>query len=221
MKRMNLETKKKFRIFLWVVIVILLGVGAFGFGTFKPNNYIIDKITERVELEQSKIAVKLGLHEHEFVYTDRAGFVLAVRKCVNYINFTTPHSLRVPSLLVEAQAGLESGWGTSRFAIEGNALFGVRTWDPKLPQIKPKDNPKAVWGVKVYKTKCQSIKDYVDLLNSHPAYKDFRELREEMVIAGIYNYDDLIDTLTLFSTNPNYTTLLKATVNKLKVITAN
>ena len=42
MKRMNLETKKKFRIFLWVVIVILLGVGAFGFGTFKPNNYIID-----------------------------------------------------------------------------------------------------------------------------------------------------------------------------------
>ena len=221
MKRMNLETKKKFRIFLWVVIVILLGVGAFGFGTFKPNNYIIDKITERVELEQSKIAVKLGLHEPEFVYTDRAGFVLAVRKCVNYINFTTPHSLRVPSLLVEAQAGLESGWGTSRFAIEGNALFGVRTWDPKLPQIKPKDNPKAVWGVKVYKTKCQSIKDYVDLLNSHPAYKDFIELREEMVIAGIYNYDDLIDTLTLFSTNPNYTTLLKATVNKLKVITAN
>ena len=75
MKRMNLETKKKFRIFLWVVIVILLGVGAFGFGTFKPNNYIIDKITERVELEQSKIAVKLGLHEPEFVYTDRAGFV--------------------------------------------------------------------------------------------------------------------------------------------------
>lgn len=221
MKRMNLETKKKFRIFLWVVIVILLGVGAFGFGTFKPNNYIIDKITERVELEQSKIAVKLGLHEPEFVYTDQSSFVLAVRKCVNYINFTTPHSLRVPSLLVEAQAGLESGWGTSRFAIEGNALFGVRTWDPKLPQIKPKDNPKAVWGVKVYKTKCQSIQDYVDLLNSHPAYKDFREQREEMVIAGIYNYDELIDTLTLFSTNPNYTTLLKATVNKLKVITAN
>ena len=79
MKRMNLETKKKFRIFLWVVIVILLGVGAFGFGTFKTNNYIIDKITERVELEQSKIAVKLGLHETEFVYTHRAGFVLAVR----------------------------------------------------------------------------------------------------------------------------------------------
>jgi Bax protein len=107
------------------------------------------------------------------------------------------------------------------FWIEGNALFGVRTWDPKLPQIKPKDNPKAVWGVKVYKTKCQSIQDYVDLLNSHPAYKDFRELREEMVIAGIFNYDKLIDTLDLFSTNPEYTTLLKATVQKLKVITAN
>ena len=221
MKRMKLKDNKKFKIFIGVILIILLGIGSFGFGTFKPNNYIIDKITERVELEQSKIAVKLGLHEPEFVYTDQQSFILAVRKCVNYINFTTPHSLRIPSLLIEAQAGLESGWGTSRFAIEGNALFGVRTWDPKLPQIKPKDNPKAVWGVKVYKTKCQSIQDYVDLLNSHPAYKDFRELREEMVIAGIYNYEKLIDTLTLFSTNPNYTTLLKATVNKLKVITAN
>jgi hypothetical protein len=42
-----------------------------------------------------------------------------------------------------------------------------------------------------------------------------------MVIAGIFNYDKLIDTLDLFSTNPEYTTLLKATVQKLKVITAN
>ena len=221
MKRMKLKDNKKFKIFIGVILIILLGIGSFGFGTFKPNSYILDKITERIEIQQSKIAVTLGLHEPEFVYTDQTSFILAVRKCVNYINFTTPHSLRVPSLLVEAQAGLESGWGTSRFALEGNALFGVRTWDPKLPQMKPKDNPKAVWGVKVYKSKCQSIQDYVNLLNRHPAYKDFREQREEMVMAGIYNYEKLIDTLTLFSTNPNYTTLLKATVNKLKVITAN
>ena len=218
---MKLKDNKKFRIFIGLLLIILLGVIAFGWGTFKPNKYIIDKITERIEIQQSKIAIKLGLHEPEFVYTDKKSFVSAVRKCVNYINFTTPHGLRVPSLIIEAQAGLESGWGTSRFAIEGNALFGVRTWDPKIPQIKPKDIPNADFGVKVYKTKCLSIRDYVDLLNSHPAYKDFRNLRMDMVDAGIFDYDKLIDTLDLFSTNPDYTKLLKATVKKLKVITAN
>ena len=219
MKRMIKNDKVKY--FIGVLIIIVLCIGSFGIGTFKPNYYIIDKITERVEIEQSKIAIKLGLHEPEFVYTDKKSFVSAVRKCVNYINFTTPHGLRVPSLIIEAQAGLESGWGTSRFAIEGNALFGVRTWDPKIPQIKPKDIPNADFGVKVYKTKCLSIRDYVDLLNSHPAYKDFRNLRMDMVDAGIFDYDKLIDTLDLFSTNPDYTKLLKATVKKLKVITAN
>ena len=128
----------KVKYFIGVLIIIVLCIGSFGIGTFKPNYYIIDKITERVEIEQSKIAIKLGLHEPEFVYTDKKSFVSAVRKCVNYINFTTPHGLRVPSLIIEAQAGLDSGWGTSRFAIEGNALFGVRTWDPKIPHIKPK-----------------------------------------------------------------------------------
>ena len=43
----------------------------------------------------------------------------------------------------------------------------------------------------------------------------------DMVDAGIYDYNKLIDTLDLFSTNPDYTKLLKATVEKLKVITAN
>ena len=59
------------------------------------------------------------------------------------------------------------------------------------------------------------------MLNSHPAYEDFRNLRMDMVDAGIYDYNKLIDTLDLFSTNPDYTKLLKATVEKLKVITAN
>ena len=219
MKKIFKSNKLKY--FIWILIAISSCIISFGFGTFKPNYYIIDKITERVEIEQSRIAVKLGLHEPEFVYTDKKSFVEAVRKCVNYINFTTPHSQRVPSLIIEAQAGLESGWGTSRFAIEGNALFGVRTWDPKVPQIKPKDIPNADCGVTVYKTKCLSIQDYVDLLNSHPAYEDFRNLRMDMVDAGIYDYNKLIDTLDLFSTNPDYTKLLKATVEKLKVITAN
>jgi uncharacterized FlgJ-related protein len=215
MKRMFKNTKVKYLIFFLAVLV--LSIVSFGVGTFKPNYFILNKITERIELEQSKTAIKLGLHEPEFVYNSKKTFTEAVRQCVQYLNFTTPHSLRIPSLLVEAQAGLESGWGTSRFAIEGNALFGVRTWNPKLPQMKPKDNPNAIWGVKVYKSKCQSIEDYIDLLNTHSAYEEFRILREEMMEDRSYDFNALVDTLDLFSTNPDYTNLLKSTIKQLQV----
>ena len=215
MKKMFKNNKVKYVI--WFLAVLVLSAVSFGIGTFKPNYYILNKITERIELEQSKTAIELGLHEPEFIYTDKKTFIDAVRQCVHYLNFTTPHSQRIPSLLVEAQAGLESGWGTSRFAIEGNALFGVRTWNSKLPQMKPKDNPKAVWGVKVYKTKCQSIQGYIRLLNTHSAYEKFRIVRAEMIEDKLYNFDTLVDTLTLFSTNPDYTKLLKSTIKKLQV----
>ena len=81
--------------------------------------------------------------------------------------------------------------------------------------MKPKDNPNAIWGVKVYKSKCQSIEDYIDLLNTHSAYEEFRILREEMMEDRSYDFNALVDTLDLFSTNPDYTNLLKSTIKKL------
>ena len=37
--------------------------------------------------------------------------------------------------MIVVQAALETGWGTSRFAVEGNNLFGIRTWDKKVPHM--------------------------------------------------------------------------------------
>ena len=50
-----------------------------------------------------------------------------MHKCIDYINFTTPRMNRVPYEMIVGQAALETGWGTSRFATEGNNLFGIRT----------------------------------------------------------------------------------------------
>ena len=50
-----------------------------------------------------------------------------MHKCIDYINFTLPHSKRVPFEMIIGQAALESGWGSSRFAKEAKNLFGIRT----------------------------------------------------------------------------------------------
>ena len=50
-------------------------------------------------------------------------------------------------------AVLETGYGKSRFALEGNNLFGIRTWSKDVPTKKAKGNPDAEWGVKAYPTK--------------------------------------------------------------------
>jgi len=124
---------------------------------------------------------------------------------------------RVPTSIIIAMAGVESGWGTSRFATEGNALFGVRTWDKNTPRMKAKGNPDARWGVKKYKTKCQSVKDMIAILNRHPAYKEFRVEREKQLDDGNWNYRRLMVRMNAWSTNPDYhEIILQAVVdNKL------
>ena len=82
----------------------------------------------------------------------------------------------VPISLAIAQAAKETGWGTSRFAIEGNALFGQWTWsgDGIKPAAVDKDAKHKVARFKVLKA---SVKAYQRNLNTHPSYKKFRKER--------------------------------------------
>jgi len=81
---------------------------------------------------------------------------------------------QVPLELIIAQAAHESAWGKSRFAVEGNNLFGIRTWDETVPQMKAKGAPNAKWGLRTYKSWCDSITHYLHILNTYPAYEPFR-----------------------------------------------
>ena len=58
--------------------------------------------------------------------------------------------------------------------------------------------------LKKYKTKCDSVKDMVRILNSHPAYEKFREEREKQIDAGKWEYKALLNGITAWSTNPKY-----------------
>ena len=85
----------------------------------------------------------------------------------------------IPVSLAIAQAAKETGWGTSRFAQEGNALFGQWTWSGE--GLKPKDSDKNQ-GHKVMKFNVlqASVRAYQRNLNTHSSYKNLRKARAEL-----------------------------------------
>ena len=85
----------------------------------------------------------------------------------------------IPVSIALAQAANESGWGTSRFALEGNALFGQWTWSKK--GISPKNqDPDSSHKILQFQILKASVKAYKNNLNTHNAYKEFREVRAQL-----------------------------------------
>ena len=89
----------------------------------------------------------------------------------------------IPISMILAQSIIESGWGSSRFAQKGNALFGEWTWKSHAG-IKPKENLDADYSVKNFKNLLDSVNSYILNLNTHHAYKDLRNYREEQIQTG-------------------------------------
>ena len=85
----------------------------------------------------------------------------------------------VPVSIAIAQAANESGWGTSRFALEGNALFGQWTWSKKGISPKNKD-PNKSHKVLQFQILRASVRAYKNNLNTHNAYREFREARAQL-----------------------------------------
>ena len=120
----------------------------------------------------------------------------------------------VPVSLAIAQAAIESGWGTSRFALEGNALYGQWTWSDK--GLKPSGNVDGDHKVMHFKILTASIKAYEKNLNTHSGYIEFREAR-----ANLRNRNEKVTGLKLTqyldkysATGMEYTKKLELTIKK-------
>ena len=85
----------------------------------------------------------------------------------------------VPVSLALAQAAIESGWGTSRFARQGNALFGQWAWQASAG-IKPAEASNSRAVVRSFPNLFGSVRAYMHNLNTHPSYATFRERRGMM-----------------------------------------
>lgn len=83
----------------------------------------------------------------------------------------------IPVELGVAQAANESAWGTSRFAWVGKNLFGQWCFEKGCGLVPMRRSPGATHEVKAYPSPLLSVRDYMNNLNSHPAYHEFRILR--------------------------------------------
>jgi Bax protein len=86
----------------------------------------------------------------------------------------------VPESLVLVQAAKESGWGTSRFAREGNNLFGQRCYSPGCGLVPRNRASDAEFWVAEFDSVHESITSYVMNLKTHAQYRDFRIRRQQL-----------------------------------------
>lgn len=91
----------------------------------------------------------------------------------------------VPRSLALAQAAKESGWGTSRFAREGNNFFGEWCFDPGCGIVPINRAQGRSHEVRSFSKPAESIRSYIRNLNTHDSYKDFRDARARMRAAGM------------------------------------
>ena len=121
----------------------------------------------------------------------------------------------IPTSLAIAQAAKETGWGTSRFAQEGNALFGQWTWSGE--GIKPAGaDINSKHRIAKFKVLKASVKAYQRNLNTHSGYKEFRKERAiQRDNNGKLNSLKLVNFLDKYAeTGIEYTKILKKIIEQ-------
>ncbi|MDC1406916.1 glucosaminidase domain-containing protein [Candidatus Puniceispirillum sp.] len=118
----------------------------------------------------------------------------------------------IPVALALAQAAVESGWGTSRFAIQGNALFGQWAWRD-YAGIRPLDASDDRAVVRSFGFLLGSVRAYMHNLNTHPHYQKFRQAR-----LALRNRPKAGEAETLAKYLDRYAEIGEAYVTKLEVL---
>ncbi len=167
--------------------------------TLLPNEIKMIENTKKRKEFFIQIVLPLILKENNNIKLDRKTLFAIINKSINsklekkwlekkYKQYGVPtkdlsilkkRMDEIPVSLAIAQAAKETGWGTSRFAQEGNALFGQWTWSGE--GLKPKDADKDQ-GHKVMKFNVlqASVRAYQRNINTHSTYKRFREARARL-----------------------------------------
>ena len=98
--------------------------------------------------------------------------------------------------------------------IENTVFFDLDKYsdeESSLPHMLPSNNPKK-WGVKVFEHECDSVLNYMNILNNGGAYKKYRELREN----GINDPYILVETLDAYAADKHYFSKIKSILTKIR-----
>ena len=121
----------------------------------------------------------------------------------------------IPVSIALAQAAIESGWGTSRFVSEGNALFGQWSWFKGSGIIPKKRDADETYEIKSFENLRQSVAAYMKNLNSHNNYSEFRAVRNNYIINNSkINSIKLIKYLSNYAENSEYSKILEKIIKK-------
>ena len=108
----------------------------------------------------------------------------AIRGPAAQIEALLPRVDTVPISLGLVQAAKESAWGTSRFAVEGNALFGQRCFEAGCGLVPERRRPGLTHEVRHFDSPAAAVASYLRNLNPHRDYRNFRRLRAELRARG-------------------------------------
>ncbi len=161
---------------------------------FRAMAPLILKSNEDILAEREKL---IALSEEEDPTTEQANWLhsLALRYRVfkeedkATVNKTHIQELllkvdALPPSLTMAQSAEESGWGTSRFADVGNALFGQWAWGDKAIKPEQQRKGKGDYGIASFDTPQGSVSGYMLNINTHRAYGDLRAQRAQLRSEG-------------------------------------
>lgn len=159
------------------------------------NEAVLRDRARLIALEQ-RLAAGETISSREQAWLER----LAQRYEVDGVNYQ--QLLRrvdaVPPSLAMAQAAIESGWGTSRFAREGQALFGQKVFNPDAG-MTPASGDEDDYQIHAFNGLAEGVRAYVHNLNTHNAYREFRDRR-----AGLHVQNRPLDGYELAATISKY-----------------
>ena len=133
-------------------------------------------------------------------------FVQGIAECTVLNNAVIEPRYRVVVAISVAQAILESDWGRSRFALEGSNYYGIIETDDTEPHMKSQNSSVLL---KKYKNRCESVADYIALLNASSAFVEYRDLRLQQYITDNVDVFLIIETLKNYAIDPEYTEKLR------------
>ncbi len=170
----EIEVIQKKRIFFRVLAPLIL----------QSNEFIL-KDRNRLERIRSSYLDKNKINDNDRNWIIKLSQVYRVNKTDGLVSEKMLDELWekvdiVPPSLALSQGAEESGWGTSRFAGAGNAIYGQWTWgkDAMIPEQQRKELGN--YGIASFETMQESVSGYMLNLNTHNAYADLRKKRAEL-----------------------------------------
>lgn len=177
---------KIINIFFQIVAGAFYTLVIYYIGTFNPNHYVLRDFPDP-----------------SFQYTNQEQYVDSLHQCIDKIESTITRNNHIPRNMIVAQSVLETGWGESDLAKDSNNLFGIKAFSNKVPHRHAKENEDVMY--RVFLNKCDSVKEYYRLLNTHEAYYKFRKYRNYALMNDKpINPKVAIQTMDRYSETPDY-----------------